>query len=122
MDICECMATQNASGDSVCRRCRGDIYACECPLEHSIRCRLHPDNECDFCHKGMRSSESTNLCIQCKAEFSANIEVKGPELVWTRHVSPNHVGRGISCQYCGERTPVAGSVCPVNVPDQVISG
>jgi hypothetical protein len=32
---------------------------------HSIRCREHPDNECDFCHKGMRSSEATNLCIQC---------------------------------------------------------
>ncbi len=26
------------------------------------------DDGCDFCHKGMRSSESVNLCDQCKAD------------------------------------------------------
>ncbi len=36
--ICECMYTQNSVGDSVCNKCHGDIYACDCPLAHSRRC------------------------------------------------------------------------------------
>lgn len=39
---CECMYTQNESGDSVCYRCHGDIYSCECPLIHSRMC---PNND-----------------------------------------------------------------------------
>ncbi len=38
MNFCECMFKQNERGDSVCNRCRGDIYSCECPLLHTRKC------------------------------------------------------------------------------------
>lgn len=41
--ICECMFIEQSDGSSMCKRCRGDIYACECPMTHSIRCPEHPD-------------------------------------------------------------------------------
>lgn len=66
--LCACMYKEDHLGQSVCKRCNGDVYGCECPYVHSILCRAHPDNECDFCHKGMRSSEAAKLCIQCKED------------------------------------------------------
>lgn len=36
--ICECMYFQNDHGDSVCKSCYGDIYACECPIVHRYNC------------------------------------------------------------------------------------
>lgn len=39
-EICACMYTQDPeTGDSVCRRCKGDIYACDCALAHSPKCK-----------------------------------------------------------------------------------
>ena len=38
MQLCECMYTQNSAGQAVCKYCFGDIYACECPLIHNVRC------------------------------------------------------------------------------------
>lgn len=38
MKLCECMYTQNENGDSVCKRCRSDIYSCECPFVHNFTC------------------------------------------------------------------------------------
>jgi hypothetical protein len=32
------MFKQNKHGDSVCNKCHGDIYSCECPLLHSRKC------------------------------------------------------------------------------------
>ena len=40
---CPCMTIQQPDGSEACRQCRGDFYACECPLRHSIRCENHPD-------------------------------------------------------------------------------
>ncbi len=36
--ICECMYVQNERGDCVCIQCRGNIYSCECPLNHTMLC------------------------------------------------------------------------------------
>ncbi len=36
--FCECMFKQNKYGDSVCNKCHGDIYSCECPLLHTRKC------------------------------------------------------------------------------------
>lgn len=38
MDICDCMYEENELGQSVCRLCHGDVYACDCPLVHTRRC------------------------------------------------------------------------------------
>lgn len=45
MEPCECMTYQNESGDTVCRRCRGDWYGCDCPQVHSICCDNNPNKE-----------------------------------------------------------------------------
>lgn len=42
--LCQCMFTEQSDGSSRCRQCGGDIYACECPVRHSIRCESHPEN------------------------------------------------------------------------------
>ena len=44
MHICECMATQQEDGSSRCNQCRGDVYACECPLVHKMSCPYNPEN------------------------------------------------------------------------------
>lgn len=44
MHVCECMATQQEDGSSRCNQCRGDIYACECPLVHKLTCPYNPEN------------------------------------------------------------------------------
>lgn len=38
MDICACMVRQQRDGSEMCVRCHGDIYACECPLRHTVHC------------------------------------------------------------------------------------
>lgn len=44
MDIpCECLVREGPNGETVCRKCNGDYYACECSTRHSIRCPKHPD-------------------------------------------------------------------------------
>ncbi len=45
MVVCECMCFQNENGDSVCIRCRGDIYSCECPLRHNPNCEKKDDSQ-----------------------------------------------------------------------------
>jgi hypothetical protein len=45
MNVCECMYTQNSIGQAVCKQCFGDIYACECPLIHSVKCDNKENNK-----------------------------------------------------------------------------
>jgi hypothetical protein len=47
MQVCECMVRQQEDGSEACVRCRGDIYACECPLAHSIKCPDRTDSDRD---------------------------------------------------------------------------
>ena len=35
---CDCMVRQNSSGNTVCRRCNGDWYSCECSTTHTLSC------------------------------------------------------------------------------------
>ena len=37
MNPCSCITTTDRLGQTVCRRCHGDYFACECPA-HSVRC------------------------------------------------------------------------------------
>ena len=36
--FCECMYTQSDIGEDVCRKCKGDIHACDCDLTHTFTC------------------------------------------------------------------------------------
>lgn len=47
MYICPCMSIQQSDGSEACRICRGDVYACDCPMVHSIRCEDHPSKKED---------------------------------------------------------------------------
>lgn len=39
MDIpCECQAYQDDIGQMVCRKCKGDWYACDCFPSHTRKC------------------------------------------------------------------------------------
>lgn len=41
---CSCMTFEDDLGQTVCKRCHGDFYACECPV-HTRRCPMNPLTE-----------------------------------------------------------------------------
>lgn len=43
LEPCDCMAFQDPNtGDTVCKRCRGDWYGCDCPIVHTRKCPERP--------------------------------------------------------------------------------
>lgn len=42
---CACMILDGPNGEDVCRRCRQDFHACDCPAIHHRTCEFAPQEE-----------------------------------------------------------------------------
>jgi hypothetical protein len=61
---CSCEAVEDALGQTVCRRCRGDWYGCECepPVRHRDDCDFRTPTYEDVLAENIEASIACSAC------------------------------------------------------------